>query len=1066
MWIEEIHIEGFGIFRDLHLEKLPKTMTLMIGDNEAGKSTLMAFVRQLLFGFPTKRDARKQYSPQHGGKLGGTMVLRTEKNECYRLRRTEGPHGGTVSLQLPDGGEGSTGELERLRGNATVDMYETIFAFSLDELQSFETLTREKVKDIIYSTGLGIRPEIILNFSKWLKGEIEKLYTPRSKTALIKSDLKTIDGLKEQLENSREAIGEYTLKKSELSEKEDRMKELEGELERLRREDLENRLLFKTYDDWHELRRLTSERDSLPDTSSFPESGPDKLKRLTLKIENEQSECARITGDIEQKKDTLDRLPGDRFLLEQTSGIESLVEKRAQYIQAKKDLPERKSALMREKIQLEKKLEGLGPGWKEKKLREFDISLHVKGEVRSFRDRIARAHEKAAAESGELEHCRKTAGAARRKAEEAEREFNALPEPERTDEDEIKRCKKILNEMSDQLSERKVIAERLDGYIQRKQDTESALESFSLSSNAAQMGLFLPGYIIALLLILSGITVFSIWKLLFASLALAGTGLLTAGVYIYLQKKNLVAGNGAGSSRRKRISLIKSQIAHFEDKIGELSENISEIHGTVMKRADEMGIEPPDNEISLRERLEQLERTQDEFRTWSDRQTRMRLAEKELKKAERDMADAEEERKKSEAFEAETEREWRNWLAEKGLKQELTPESVFDIFSEIEKARKDMTSIDSIGERIAQMTGAINEYEEDLRNILDSIPEFEPGDSLPEDIAAALKREHERQKEILNKRGQLDEQIRTQEKELNRRESDLEKLRQELRDLFEQAGADGEDDFLRIKRDWENAARLNRAIDEVNERLVREAGPRFWEKLDAELTDTTLPDIEARQHTIDRKLSDLSASRDTLKEDVGKLKNIIENLEKESGETSSRFEYEAAMTDLGSHAYEWAVRVTARELLNIARKHYEKDRQPEVIKAAGRYFSLITNGAYMQVVSQPDTGRMYIVDRHSKVKYVGDALSRGTAEELYYSLRLGLISEFSSRTEPLPVIMDDVFVNFDPKRAESAAGTLGELSRTNQVFYFTCHPSIAEFIQSEYTDITTVRLHAGQAERV
>jgi uncharacterized protein YhaN len=68
-------------------------------------------------------------------------------------------------------------------------------------------------------------------------------------------------------------------------------------------------------------------------------------------------------------------------------------------------------------------------------------------------------------------------------------------------------------------------------------------------------------------------------------------------------------------------------------------------------------------------------------------------------------------------------------------------------------------------------------------------------------------------------------------------------------------------------------------------------------------------------------------------------------------------------------------------------------------------------------------------------------LSRGTAEQLYLALRLGLVERFAEGAEPLPIVMDDILVNFDEERAASAARSIEELSSRHQVLYFTCHPT-------------------------
>jgi len=78
-------------------------------------------------------------------------------------------------------------------------------------------------------------------------------------------------------------------------------------------------------------------------------------------------------------------------------------------------------------------------------------------------------------------------------------------------------------------------------------------------------------------------------------------------------------------------------------------------------------------------------------------------------------------------------------------------------------------------------------------------------------------------------------------------------------------------------------------------------------------------------------------------------------------------------------------------------------------------------------------------------------LSRGTREQLYLSLRFGLIREFGERTERLPVVVDEVLVNFDPKRAGRAARAFAELANTNQVLVFTCHPETVAL----FTDVAS-----------
>ena len=76
----------------------------------------------------------------------------------------------------------------------------------------------------------------------------------------------------------------------------------------------------------------------------------------------------------------------------------------------------------------------------------------------------------------------------------------------------------------------------------------------------------------------------------------------------------------------------------------------------------------------------------------------------------------------------------------------------------------------------------------------------------------------------------------------------------------------------------------------------------------------------------------------------------------------------------------------------------------------------------------------------------------GTREQLYLSLRFGLIREFGERTEGLPVVVvDEVLVNFDPKRAGRAARAFAELANTHQLLVYTCHPETVAL----FTDVAS-----------
>src|SRR6185295_18779259 len=122
------------------------------------------------------------------------------------------------------------------------------------------------------------------------------------------------------------------------------------------------------------------------------------------------------------------------------------------------------------------------------------------------------------------------------------------------------------------------------------------------------------------------------------------------------------------------------------------------------------------------------------------------------------------------------------------------------------------------------------------------------------------------------------------------------------------------------------------------------------------------------------------------------------------------------------------------------------ERQPEVLRQASSFFNVMTEQRYVRVIAPLDGGDIQ-VERADGVRLGPQVLSRGTAEQLYLSMRFALVREYANHVDPLPVVFDDIFVNFDPTRSRTSLKALRELSTTHQVLLFTCHPHLVRQIE-------------------
>ena len=94
MKISSMNIDGFGIFNQTSIDDLSPGINIFIGSNEAGKSTLLGYIRSILYGIPDARMKENPYTPVFGGKHGGNLTIIGDDDKSYVIERYAGKNGG------------------------------------------------------------------------------------------------------------------------------------------------------------------------------------------------------------------------------------------------------------------------------------------------------------------------------------------------------------------------------------------------------------------------------------------------------------------------------------------------------------------------------------------------------------------------------------------------------------------------------------------------------------------------------------------------------------------------------------------------------------------------------------------------------------------------------------------------------------------------------------------------------------------------------------------------------------------------------------------------------------
>ncbi len=1055
MRVERIYIDGYGIFGDFTLDELSPRMTVLVGPNESGKTTLLSFIRTILFGFLGKRS-ENPCEPLRGGRHGGRIFVTDDRDESYVIERFAGPKGGALALTLPSGAPGSAADLADLLGHASRDLFRNVFAFSLVELQTFDTLRSEDVRTRIYGAGLGAGRLDLPEIEKKVQQARESLFKEGGSAQIIAGLIHKADDDRARLRALSGQVAEH-----------DRLRRsLEGlslaiETKREERRTQQAAVshisnLVTAWADWTEFQSAQERLGELPQVTRFPADGIARLERFVQQHDNLEERIEELRGDITRAEQEIHSTEVDERVLEQAAEIEGLKRGLDRYESARSDLPRRQTEIEGALDGLEEELRGLGTGWDEARVNAFDTSLPTREAVRGFGEQLEDSASRLHDAERDAEHARQSLQGTRSEHGRLEQELKELGEPPERDRGILDERRRKLRELRGILSAHATSQQKLEHLEERKVDLSSRIEwlgrqaarkAHSLStwpaialplggSAIAAVLAVLVGWVTAVVISVSGLV----------------AGLIYAGLRIWLKTR---AGLELIDAE---LESLYGQLAGIEKQATAVNSDVKEEANSMERLAQDVGFHGADTR-NLDAADDALERDIETLREWEAAGQRVKEATQRIEGLEEHVRKAEEAASRAQSHDQKAREAWDAWLGSRNIDLTTSPDTCLELLSRVDTLRGKVKAIDGLRTRIGAIEKALLDFEERtnlVRQACDRQAEDRSGfpratDELIE-ASNAARQDSERVR-------QLREEIETAASRKKTRETTAKEVEAGISGLLSEAGAANQEDFRHRADIFSEREKLLQAVRERRRNLERIAGrDRVLEAFMKELETADPEQLYQAKQEAEEWLASTEEELATMEREKGQVMEQLRQLETQEESSRLRLRLSVLREQISAEAEKWSVLTIAKAMLEETRLKYERERQPAVIQEAQAFFSSFTNGRYVRIFSLPGENRVEVEDQTGARKDIPD-LSRGTAEQLYLALRFGLVREFARRAEPLPVVMDDILVNFDPERAREACRALGGLSKDQQVLLFTCHPETVELLQSEVQDCKVIELH-------
>ncbi|GBG04536.1 AAA family ATPase [Lactobacillus rodentium] len=314
MRLSKIEIIHFGKLSNVSFE-LDKNLNLFLGNNEAGKSTIVAFIKQVLFGFHLKSKKSKffeDYFPlDHVSPMGGKLFFEDEKNKYIleRLYAKGDPKKGILTVFL-NGQEVPEATFFNSLKNIDDDFYTDSFIFNQDLLAEVTGLDEKQLIERIYFLGAAQSNKLLSLRDKY-GDEAGKLFKPTGKKPIINQ---LISQIKSQKELVGQAASEYEDYQKLDQEKKDLLSELtkfQKELAKLKKKQQQLQLLQTKEKNFVEYQNLKAKYQPV----EFSQENFDQIKSLDREIKVEKEQVEKLKKqiqdfDLDQNQVNTDQING------------------------------------------------------------------------------------------------------------------------------------------------------------------------------------------------------------------------------------------------------------------------------------------------------------------------------------------------------------------------------------------------------------------------------------------------------------------------------------------------------------------------------------------------------------------------------------------------------------------------------------------------------------------------------------------------------------------------------------------------------------------------------------
>lgn len=389
---------------------------------------------------------------------------------------------------------------------------------------------------------------------------------------------------------------------------------------------------------------------------------------------------------------------------------------------------------------------------------------------------------------------------------------------------------------------------------------------------------------------------------------------------------------------------------------------------------------------------------------------------------------------------------WSEAVAFLEAEDRTRPERAVERLDAMSRLLERIRERDELAERVQSMRRDVEAFEHDVLQLVAQCAR-ELADHPP---AAATLGLHRMLGEALKQQTLFEKSDEALSEALNEREEAISQAtasESAIAGLCVEAAVAEESELDDALRRWREVEANERARRDAEIELTHLAEGRSIAELEGESLDVDSDALSARLASLEEQVRQKTEDQ---KRAIEELRSQTDLLEAMNGSATVAGLAEAAESKLARirHDVDRYVQVRmAKQILEAEIERYRSENQAPLLKRSGEIFGALTRGAYPRVSSEAaedGKGVRLVAVAESGSETPVSGLSSGTRDQLFLAIRLASLEDSRERGESMPLIADDILIEFDDERTRATLEVLAGLARRSQILLFSHHLHVAE----------------------